>query len=554
MQATDLRRPDEALRPARHLDVLLVDPPDVPRLSFHDYMDVAMFDPQVGYYGAGRVAFGANRDYWTFAQRLSPFFGECLARRVIDVWRQHRPAHPPGAPFRVVEIGGGEGQLLRDVHCALLATREDPIVAELLEVADWVAVDRSAALLESQRSAQAGLTVRHVQASADSIAHALPGPFFGVVVTNELLDQLSVDVLRVGPGRCDRLMIAPWLDPTFADLTVAAPPGARPAAVPAPMNPLGASRLPDLLARLQADPPRLHGFGARESVRWTGWWEPAPADPHLTRYLAHLRPELARRDALGAGDASLTWAPAMPGVLESVAELLARGAGAFFALDYGGTTRHLLDGESRFPHLRTYGGRQAFDAGGQAPPEHDPFLAPGAQDITSDVDFGWITRLAADAGLGLAFYGHQGAIEAGIDLWDDHHRRALIRARHAEGLRGMEAGKAAWELVQSLRSGGGFHLWIGCTAGLEPAFGELGSGDPLDATLEVWPELDRPRFRATAAAALLQTGVEPDQADMLAARADAALHPTGGVVDDLTDVGLYRWRGALVDALVQLRR
>ncbi len=191
-----------------HLDDLLDPSGAPPHIPFADYMDACMFHPEVGYYGGGRVDFGLGRDYWTFAGRLAPFFGWMLAHRALDVFRA-----VGGAPFHVVELGGGEGQLLRDIAAGLARLAEDDADARrLLEVLRLVSIDRSAALLETQAATQQELPVEYLRRRAEDFADALPRPFHGLVVANELLDQMSAEVLRVDRDVVERLDVLSWID------------------------------------------------------------------------------------------------------------------------------------------------------------------------------------------------------------------------------------------------------------------------------------------------------------------------------------------------------
>ncbi|HVD91501.1 MAG TPA: SAM-dependent methyltransferase, partial [Vicinamibacterales bacterium] len=88
-------------------------------LTFADYMEAALFDPQDGYYSS-RVALGFEGDYLT-APDLGPHFGRALARAFADLWLQlGKPA-----AWDLVEAGAGRGVFLRDVLSALERERGD---------------------------------------------------------------------------------------------------------------------------------------------------------------------------------------------------------------------------------------------------------------------------------------------------------------------------------------------------------------------------------------------------------------------------------------------
>src|SRR6185503_16464624 len=78
-------------------------------ITFAQFMESALFDPEDGYY-TSRVALGFEGDYLT-APDLGPHFGRALARAFVDLWaRLGRPA-----VWDLVEAGAGRGVFLRDV-------------------------------------------------------------------------------------------------------------------------------------------------------------------------------------------------------------------------------------------------------------------------------------------------------------------------------------------------------------------------------------------------------------------------------------------------------
>jgi SAM-dependent MidA family methyltransferase len=86
-----------------------------------------------------------------------------------------------------------------------------------------------------------------------------------------------------------------------------------------------------------------------------------------------------------------------PGIDGLLAELAAAlDPGRLLLVDYGGEGAEVHDG--RRPPVRSY-------VAGQ--PGGDPLLAPGRQDLTADVDFGHVRRVAAALGLRELRWSHQ---------------------------------------------------------------------------------------------------------------------------------------------------
>jgi hypothetical protein len=75
-------------------------------MPFVRFMDLALYDPQGGYYRAPDARPGRAGDFVT-APELHPIFGHTLARAVLETWEGlGRPD-----PFVVQEHGAGEGAM-----------------------------------------------------------------------------------------------------------------------------------------------------------------------------------------------------------------------------------------------------------------------------------------------------------------------------------------------------------------------------------------------------------------------------------------------------------
>ena len=141
-------------------------------------MEVALYDPVRGFYGANGAA-GRRGDFLTSVE-VGPLFGAVIAR-ALDTWWDGlgRPD-----PYIVVEAGAGSGALAESVLGA------HPRCHEAMR---YVAVERSARL----RAAHEG---KSFASRADLPAE----PFAGVVIANELLDNLTFDLVeRTDAGWCE---------------------------------------------------------------------------------------------------------------------------------------------------------------------------------------------------------------------------------------------------------------------------------------------------------------------------------------------------------------
>jgi len=155
------------------------------RIPFADYMDLALYHPDYGYYSAGVVVLGRDGDFTT-APEVDPAFGAALAQfaQRCDAALDH-PAH-----FLLAEQGAGSGRLMADLLTTVQA--DDP---DLYTRLDAVIVERSPAL----RARQAALLAAAGHAERVRWADRATGT--GLVFSNELLDAFAVHrVLRTAAG------------------------------------------------------------------------------------------------------------------------------------------------------------------------------------------------------------------------------------------------------------------------------------------------------------------------------------------------------------------
>nr|WP_290224998.1 class I SAM-dependent methyltransferase [Trichocoleus desertorum] len=111
------------------------------RITFADYMDLALYHPQQGYYSTRAVTIGAQGDFFT-SPHLGSDFGELLAEQFVDMWRSlGQPS-----PFTLLEMGAGQGILATDILQYLQQQYPD-----FFQVIDYVIVERSPTLRLQQQ-------------------------------------------------------------------------------------------------------------------------------------------------------------------------------------------------------------------------------------------------------------------------------------------------------------------------------------------------------------------------------------------------------------------
>lgn len=147
-------------------------------ITFARFMEMALYDPEEGYYAAGKAEIGRGGDFYTNVS-VGPVFGWLLAQQFEEIWNAlGRPD-----PFFVVEQGAHDGRLAADI----LSVAAGPFAQSL----QYVLVESSPLWRKRQEQALAGGgSLRWVPETAEL------GPFQGVVFCNELIDAFPFHLLR----------------------------------------------------------------------------------------------------------------------------------------------------------------------------------------------------------------------------------------------------------------------------------------------------------------------------------------------------------------------
>ena len=156
------------------------------KITFAEFMDIAMFSPQCGYYNSPDI-WGVQGDYYT-SPMVHPCFSAMLSIQLFQMWDVlNKPD-----PFHVVELGCGNGILGEGIlsYSRNLSTR----FANSLQ---YIFIDRVA------RSAQgSGDSFQYIESDRLPIANLT-----GCFLSNELLDSFPVHRVTVKNGELKELYV-----------------------------------------------------------------------------------------------------------------------------------------------------------------------------------------------------------------------------------------------------------------------------------------------------------------------------------------------------------
>lgn len=147
-------------------------------IDFAQFMHMALYTPQLGYYSGGAKKFGLGGDFVT-APEISPLFGQCLASQIAQVLTQ--------TSGDVLELGAGTGRLAVTVLLELAALDTLPAHYYILEVSDYL------------REIQCEICTNALpEALLDKVVwlYSLPANGFkGCIIANEVLDAIPIHLL-----------------------------------------------------------------------------------------------------------------------------------------------------------------------------------------------------------------------------------------------------------------------------------------------------------------------------------------------------------------------
>lgn len=142
-------------------------------LSFADYMQFCLYDPEVGYYSGGMQKFGPDGDFIT-APEISPLFGQCVAEALAPLLKKH-------PDWSICELGPGRGVLAESILLHLDMLNALPKSYQLLEVSANLRHQQS----ERLHKLDLGCEIQHLDKP--------PEQFRGIILGNEVLDALVVE-------------------------------------------------------------------------------------------------------------------------------------------------------------------------------------------------------------------------------------------------------------------------------------------------------------------------------------------------------------------------
>ena len=152
-------------------------------IPFSRYMEMALYEPGMGYYSAGAHKLGAGGDFTT-APELSPLFGAAIVSAILPVLEGLKAQ---GLPAKILEFGAGTGKLAESI-----LTRLNDLGFQL---DGYDIIEISPDLTQRQQERLHKLAAELELSTKCSWLSSLTENFKGVILANEVIDAIPCDAI-----------------------------------------------------------------------------------------------------------------------------------------------------------------------------------------------------------------------------------------------------------------------------------------------------------------------------------------------------------------------
>jgi len=328
------------------------------RMTFAEFMELALYHPQHGYYSTQHAQGGIQRDFFT-SPHLGADFGELLAEQFAQMWEiLDRPT-----PFTLVEMGAGQGLLVQDVVRYLHRHH-----FECFAALNYFIVEKSASLIAEQQHRLQALTQSWQKLHWKTWDEIPSESIVGCCFSNELVDAFPVHQIVFEAGKLQEVYVTLANHKTGND-----------EAENQALEPPSEAHLIEITAPLST--PRLSQYFDQIGLRFS-------SDIYPDGYRSEVNL------------AALDW-------MATVADRLQQGY--VLTIDYG------YPAQRYYNPTRSQGTLQCYF---QHAHHSDPYMAIGHQDITAHVNFTALEHQGNQHGLQTIGFTQQGLFLMALGLGD----------------------------------------------------------------------------------------------------------------------------------------
>jgi SAM-dependent MidA family methyltransferase len=152
-------------------------------MAFSRYMEMALYEPGMGYYSAGAHKLGAGGDFTT-APELSPLFGYAIVETLLPILEG---LQAQGHPTQILEFGAGTGKLAESILSRLHELGFSLDHYDIIEISPDLAQRQEERLKQLSEDLNLSTQCRWLS--------SLPNNFKGIILANEVIDAIPCDAI-----------------------------------------------------------------------------------------------------------------------------------------------------------------------------------------------------------------------------------------------------------------------------------------------------------------------------------------------------------------------
>ena len=152
-------------------------------IPFSRYMEMALYEPGMGYYSAGAHKLGTGGDFTT-APELSPLFGAAIVETLLPILEA---LQSQGLPTQILEFGAGTGKLAQSILSRLQELDFTLDHYDIIEISPDLAQRQEERLQHLSKKLNFSTQCRWLR--------SLPNSFKGIMLANAVIDAIPCDAI-----------------------------------------------------------------------------------------------------------------------------------------------------------------------------------------------------------------------------------------------------------------------------------------------------------------------------------------------------------------------
>ena len=156
-------------------------------ISFYDYMNFVLNDPNNGYYGSGKANIGFKGDFVT-SPSMSDDFAFLLSKQIEEWLNQLKTNLPSDEKASVLEFGAGDGNLMSGILKYFLINNR-----KIVENVCFIIIEPNKGMIKKQQKKLETYLKLGFDILWNSLEEIDEESLNGVIIANEVLDALPVE-------------------------------------------------------------------------------------------------------------------------------------------------------------------------------------------------------------------------------------------------------------------------------------------------------------------------------------------------------------------------